>query len=173
MKTYANQPYIYIQSTKEKIPVSQEEFDAFYKETSVYRRRQQRYGLCICPQDHWFSCDTDCENCRYRVANYKTESLDAPRYDGDFEGDDFSSKYDTLPQSGLTMDELVADVDQMQRLLDQIREIMPEAIDMGRMRVDGQSDADIAEVLGIPRTTLLYRLKKLRQTLDSEVSKIF
>ena len=73
----------------------------------------------------------------------------------------------------MTMDELVADVDQMQQLLDQIRAIMPEAIELGRMRMDGQSDAVIAEALGIPRTTLLYRLKKLRKALDSEMSEIF
>ena len=61
------QPYIYCRATKSRIPVSQEEFDAFYKETSVFRRRQQRHGYCICPRTKWHSCDTDCDNCPYRM----------------------------------------------------------------------------------------------------------
>ena len=61
---------------------------------------------------------------------------------------------------------------QMQILLNRIREIMPEAIQMGELRLKGQTDAVIAEALGIPRTTLLSRLKKLRKMLDAEVSDI-
>ena len=66
----------------------------------------------------------------------------------------------------------MADVDQMQILLNRIREIMPEAIQMGELRLKGQTDAVIADALGIPRTTLLSRLKRLRKMLDAEVSDI-
>ena len=37
-----NQYYIFIQNGNQKIRVSNEEFDSFYKETSVFRRRQMR-----------------------------------------------------------------------------------------------------------------------------------
>ena len=46
MKTNDNQYYIFIQNGNQKIPVTKEEFDSFYKETSVFRRRQMRQGLC-------------------------------------------------------------------------------------------------------------------------------
>lgn len=172
MKIYDDHPYIYIQATKERIPVTQEEFDVYYKETSVYRRRQQRYGLCACPQKHWFSCDTDCENCRFRIAN-NNPSLDAPRFESEDNNDGMpASMYDELLDDGPTLAELVADADQVRHLLNQIRELMPEAIHVGEMRLNGLSDAVIADVIGIPRTTLLYRLKKLRQVLDYEVSEV-
>ena len=38
---------IYIRSTKESIPVSKEEFDAYYHGINIYRIRQQRHGRCV------------------------------------------------------------------------------------------------------------------------------
>ena len=78
MQTNDKQYYIFIQNGNQKIPVTKEEFDAFYKETSVFRRRQMRQGLCSCPKRKWLYCDTDCENCRYRFENYNTYSMDEP-----------------------------------------------------------------------------------------------
>ena len=83
------------------------------------------------------------------------------------------TKHDVISDGSPLFADIVADVEQMQILLDRIREIMPEAIRMGELRLQGQSDAVIAKALGIPRTTLLSRLKKLRKALDAEVSDIF
>lgn len=38
---------IYIRSTKESVPVSKEEFDAYYHGINIYRIRQQRHGRCV------------------------------------------------------------------------------------------------------------------------------
>ena len=83
------------------------------------------------------------------------------------------TKHDVISDGSPLFADIVADVEQMQILLDRIREIMPEAIRMGELRLQGQSDAVIAKALGNPRTTLLSRLKKLRKALDAEVSDIF
>ena len=166
-----NQYYIFIQNGNQKIPVTKEEFDAYYKETSVFRRRQMRQGLCSCPKRKWLYCDTDCEKCRYRFDNYSTYSMDEtiPGADDD---DGEMTKHDVISDGSPWFADVVADVDQMQILLNRIREIMPEAIQMGELRLKGQTDAVIADALGIPRTTLLSRLKKLRKMLDAEVSDI-
>ena len=34
------QYYIYIRSTNEQVPVTKEEFDAYYKDIDLYRRKQ-------------------------------------------------------------------------------------------------------------------------------------
>ena len=81
-------------------------------------------------------------------------------------------KHDVISDGSPWFADVVADVDQMQILLNRIREIMPEAIQMGELRLKGQTDAVIADALGIPRTTLLSRLKRLRKMLDAEVSDI-
>lgn len=167
-----NKYYIFIQNGNQKIPVTKEEFDSFYKETSVFRRRQMRQGLCSCPKRKWLYCDTDCENCRYRFENPTACSMDEPIPGAD-DDDGEMTKHDVISDGSPLFADVVADVDQMQILLDRIREIMPEAIRMGELRLQGQSDAVIAKALGIPRTTLLSRLKKLRKALDAEVSDIF
>lgn len=172
MPNQDKQYYIFIQNGNQKIPVTKEEFDAYYKETSVFRRRQMRQGLCSCPKRKWLYCDTDCENCRYRFESYKTYSLDetVPGADDD---DEEMTKHDVIAADIPLFADIIADVEQMQALLNRVREIMPEAIEMGERRLQGQTDAVIAEALGIPRTTLLSRLKKLRKVLDFEVSDIF
>ena len=47
MESNENQYTIYIRSTKESIPVSKEEFDAYYHDINIYRIRQQRHGRCV------------------------------------------------------------------------------------------------------------------------------
>ena len=76
MATNDKQYYIFLQNGNRKIPVTKEEFEYFYKETSVFRRRQMRQGLCSCPKRKWLYCDTDCENCRYRFETFNTYSMD-------------------------------------------------------------------------------------------------
>ena len=60
-----NQYTIYIRSTKESIPVSKEEFDAYYHDIDLYRRNQQRHGRCVCPRSKWLTCDMDCYTCPF------------------------------------------------------------------------------------------------------------
>ena len=47
MESNEKQYTIYIRSTKERIPVSKEEFDAYYHDINIYRIRQQRHGRCV------------------------------------------------------------------------------------------------------------------------------
>jgi DNA-directed RNA polymerase specialized sigma24 family protein len=49
-------------------------------------------------------------------------------------------------------------------------ELMPEARRIGELRLDGLSDSDIADIIGIPRTTFLSRLKKAKSKLHAECS---
>ena len=56
---------IYIRSTKESIPVSKEEFDAYYHDINIYRIRQQRHGRCVCPASKRLTCDMDCLTCPF------------------------------------------------------------------------------------------------------------
>ena len=163
------QPYIYCRATKSRIPVSQEEFDAFYKETSVFRRRQQRHGYCACPRTKWHSCDTDCDNCPYRITD-KYLSLDDAVMDDDGEETTWANK---MEDPAPLIDEIMADTLEMQKMLDRIRILMPEAIRIGELRMEGYTDTHISKEIGIPRTTLLSRLKKLREALSEDYADFF
>lgn len=65
MTNNENQYTIYIRSTKESIPVSKEEFDAYYHDINIYRIRQQRHGRCVCPASKRLTCDMDCLTCPF------------------------------------------------------------------------------------------------------------
>ena len=68
MKNNDNQYYIYIRSTKERIPCTEEEFHNYYRDISVFRRKQQRHGRCVCPENKRLDCDMDCASCPFRRA---------------------------------------------------------------------------------------------------------
>lgn len=168
MKTNDNQRYIYFRATKEKIFVTQEEFDSFYNGVSLYRREQQRKNYCRCPKEERLSCDTNCEICRRRCDYNNTYSLDEPirRKNGDHSE---MNKFDLVPDYKTSPEDRIF----MQEIIAHIREIMPEAITVGELRQDGQSYTKIAETLGIPRTTLMSQIEKLRKMLEAELSEIF
>lgn len=70
-KTY----FIYIRTTGEKVPVTKEQHDAFYKEADRIRHKEQDHGRCICPYRFIWKCDGVCLYCEYHAAG-DTTSLD-------------------------------------------------------------------------------------------------
>lgn len=58
-KTY----FIYIRSTGEKVPVTKEQHDSFYKEADRIRHKEQDHGRCMCPYRFIWKCDGDCIGC--------------------------------------------------------------------------------------------------------------
>lgn len=156
------QYYIYIRSINKDIPVSKEVYQSFYKETSVFRRRKQRSGECVCPSRMFLNCDTDCENCQYKTSG-KDLSLNYIQYE-----DTEKEFVDSLVDDSWVIEDLIEDGIEMEKLFKRITEIMPEAIRIGELRLDGMSDKEIAEAIGIPRTTFLHRLKSLKKALEKE-----
>ena len=68
MQNNDNQKYIYIRSTRERIPVTEEEFDNYYRDINAFRKKQQRHGRCVCPEAKRLDCDMDCDTCPFRRA---------------------------------------------------------------------------------------------------------
>jgi len=44
MSNNENQYYIYLRSTKERIPCTKEEFELYYRDINAFRKKQQRHG---------------------------------------------------------------------------------------------------------------------------------
>lgn len=57
MNNSENQYYIYIRGMKERIPVTEQEFDDYYRDINAYRKKQQRHSRCVCPQSERLLCD--------------------------------------------------------------------------------------------------------------------
>jgi len=148
----------------EKVEVSEEYFKAYYRPINAYRKRMQEHGQCICPARYRLMCDMDCWTCPYHTGGDAPVSLDET-----IDGEDGNgmSLYDSIP-SGEDIEDSYIKKDETARLRKRIEEIMPLAITIGELRMEGLSDSAIAERINVPRTTFLSQLKKLTETLSKE-----
>ena len=151
---------IYIPTTKQHIPVTKEVYDEYYHPIWRTFKNAHRHKQCSCVGDKWWLCSGDCGTCRFctgggnRSLDYEQEIL------GDIRPDD------------MDLESIVTDQIVFGQLLKRLDVLMPEARRIGGLRLDGLSDNDIADVLGIPRTTFRSRLKKAKAQLHDEFSDI-
>lgn len=171
MQTNDNQKtyFIYIRSTGEKVPVSKEQLDVFYKEADRIRHKEQYHHRCMCPRNKWWLCDGDCLGCEFHAPG-DTLSIDRTYQNSD--GDELSM-LDKLADSAAGIEDVVTDQIMLDMLFQRLAEIMPEAKIIGQLRQDGMSDEAIAKFIGIPRTTFLSRLKKAKELLQREFPDLF
>lgn len=174
MKANDNQYYIYLRTTNQQIPCTKEQFNDYYRDINAYRRTQMNHGRCICPPSRWLSCDMDCYNCPYQTPG-DTSSLNRSLWDDDGENMDWLDHLqEKMPElQTLAPDEYVSDTIYMRQVLDRLCQIMPQAIEIGRLREKGLSDTAIAKEIGIPRKTFTDRLKKAMGILQKEFPELF
>ena len=95
-------PFIYLRSTGEKISVTKEQRDAFYKEADRVRHKEQDHSRCMCPYHFIWKCDGDCLDCEYHATG-DISSLDQPLPDGN------GTIGDYIPDRSKAMEEVIAD----------------------------------------------------------------
>lgn len=160
---------IYIRSTKESIPVSKEKFDAYYKDINAFRRTQMNHGKCVCPSSKWLTCDMDCLTCPFhRMGDMR--SLDYTETDD--EGNE-TAWVDEIPDDSPLLEDIITEASEMKALYARLTKLMPEAIKIGEMRLEGLSEDAIGERIGIDRKTYAYRLKKVKAVLEKEFPDVF
>src|SRR5574344_2049623 len=120
MSKEVKQYFIYIRSTGEKVPVTKEQHDFFYREASRIRNKEQNHHRCMCPYRFIWKCDGDCIGCEYHAAG-DTLSLDVPNPDGN------GNMYDYLQDSSIPIDEVIADRMLLEQLFSRLRQLDPEA----------------------------------------------
>jgi hypothetical protein len=150
---------IYIPSIKQRLPVTKAVYDEYYRPIWRTFNKAHRHGICSCPGYKWWLCDGDCAICKYRTAGDNL-SLD---YEREVLGD-------IREDESVDFDSFVTDRIVFEQLLKRLDELMPEARHIGELRLSGLSDAAIADIIGIPRTTFLSRVKKAKAQLHNEYS---
>ena len=153
--------FIYVRSTGEKVPVTKEQHDSFYKEADRIRHKEQDHGRCMCPYRFIWKCDGDCIGCEYHAAGDIT-SLDQPLPDGN------GTLGDYIPDRSKPMEEVIADRMLLEQLFARLRELDPEAntiIQLWKDHPEGISDRAIARELGRPQKTFADQMKKYRTDL--------
>ena len=156
-KTY----FIYLRDIKAKVPVTKEQHDTFYKESSRIRKKEQYHHRCMCPYRFIWKCDGDCLDCEYHAAG-DMPSLDEPTTDGN------GNMYDYLPDSTPLMENVITGRMLLEKLFSRLRELDPDAdriIQLWKDNPKGISDRKIAKTLGRPQRTFADQMKKIRTEL--------
>lgn len=142
------------------------------KETylQIRRERQRIYykrknaNECYCNKQNIWRCDGMCDTCEF----YKETSI---------------SLSETLSESeDLTMMGCISDNGEQERMclqalesqeiLDYIKEIMPELLEYGKMRLMGMKDAEIAKQWGISRMAIYKKILKVKKQVEEKFGKI-
>ena len=160
---------IFLKATREWVNVSEEYYRDHARFCNTWRKRHQEHGRCCCKKEQFWLCDTDCLTCEFCRAG---DQLSLEYEMGNKDGDTYSF-LDTLQRMEPTVDEIICDKAELEMLIDRLNELMPEAIWIGKLRLEGLSDSVIAEQIDIKRTTFLSRLKKVKKQLIAEFPHLF
>ena len=131
------------------------------KEADRIRKKAQYHGECACPRRYIWKCDGDCDLCDYCVR----EQLLSLDMEIENHGNHFT---DDASTEEILMDKLL-----FAKLLARLEVLMPEAIEVGRLILDGESERSSLERLGMTRSTYRSRLKKVKKQLSDEFGKVF
>jgi len=160
---------IYLPHEKQWIEVAEEQYHAYYRDIWATRKRAQAHGQCMCPKSKIWLCDGDCLACQFRAAGDNL-SLDLTYAN---ESGDELSLLDNLAGGSASVEDVVTDQIVLTELINRLGEIMPEAHRIGELRLAGMTDTEIADAIGIPRTTFLSRIKKVAEVIKREHPDLF
>ena len=155
---------IFLKSIRQWVEVSEEFYCDHTRYYDALRKRQQSHGQCSCPKSKFWLCDGDCLTCEFHCHG-EMLSLD---HTLENEDGDSCCLLDTIPDPSPSVDEIVCNKAELEELYSRLNDLMPEAVEIGKLRQDGLSDEQIAKALGIKRTTFLSRLKKVKALLADE-----
>ncbi len=167
MANQDKQYYIYLRSTRERIPCTEQEFHNYYRDIDAFRKKQQRHGRCVCPEAKRLDCDMDCVTCPFCRA-----------------GDTISLDYSTTDEEGnekAWLDDVtdtLAEVDEEaeeNELLDALHLLMnaltPEERAICKTIMEELSERAAAASLNLSRKAFLYRRDKVLANLKNSLKK--
>ena len=166
MSSNDKQYYIYLRSTKERVPCTKEEFDNYYRDINAFRQRQQYHGKCVCPQSKRLTCDMDCETCPF----YRNDTFSLEYTVCDDEGNE-RAKADEIADSSATVDTYLEEEELYHALHALIQTLTPEEQKICSAIMDNLSERSAATALGMSRNTYVYRKDKILERLKNSLKK--
>ena len=152
--------YIYINASKEKIYVNDDEHRDFYREVDAKRKREQYHHRCYCPKELIWRCDGDCDICQFH-SNGDVVSLD-------YENDEGMSLADSIPDD-IELEQIVTDSILLKDLFEKLKELDPDGEKIAKLWIANPnlSDRKIAEQLGRKQRTFADQIRKIRIILKN------
>lgn len=157
--------YIYLRSTKERIPCTEEEFHNYYRDIDSFRKKQQRHKLCACPTAKQLECDMDCANCPFRRFD-ENISLDYTHTDDD--GNE-SSWGDTIADPDSEEPSFYEDPELIGALRDIVSRLSEEERNICAAIMRDESERSAAASMGLSRNTYVYRRNRLLEYLKKSL----
>ncbi|NLU45117.1 MAG: hypothetical protein GXX11_09730 [Acholeplasmataceae bacterium] len=155
---------IYIKSKKLFIPVSVKIYYEYYRPIWALRKKAQQHAQCLCPYKELWTCDGECAICEHR----------AP---GDLRSLDYTFT-NSIGVKTCLLDILESEDSEFESIIDNklvaieawsyLSKAAPFILQVATFKTQGLTDKEIAKRLGIPRTTLLSKIKALRISLQEK-----
>lgn len=150
---------LYERELKCWVVYSKSAYEQLHREREKIRKQAARGGFCVIPWRKIWYCDGQCDGCPY----YKNEEVSLNMSVGDSGELTLSDVLtDGIDQESFCVEKIYA-----QKILECLDEIMPQAREIGLLRMKGMSDRQIALYLGISRTSM-YRLLEKAQAMLRE-----
>lgn len=149
----------------ERVEVSIEVKKAYQNMQDNMRIKQHRHRECCCPRSKWYACTTDCLTCPFRINT--NVSLNGIGSDEDESyGEEFL--YQQTKHRYGAFDEDFAEREENKAIFKRVCELMPEIVKVGEYILAGYTHAQIAEMLGMKRSTLESRIAKVQGIIEKE-----
>ena len=142
------------------IPVTEEVYQAYYRPIWRVHDFARRHGQC-CLSD-WRKCEGDCAVCRYRTVG------DGGSIDMLF--DEYELEIEDI---GSNPEDIVGDALLLEALLKELDEIDPDGRRIAELLMDGETDRNIAQLLGMARSSFSDRKLRIRKELKKRLQKFF
>ena len=167
MKSNDNQHYIYLRSTSERIPCTEQEFHDYYRDIDAFRKKQQRHGRCVCPATKRLDCDMDCVTCPFSRAG---DSLSLDYTTTNDEGDE-SPWLDDIPDAFAEVDVKAEETELLDALHHLLLTLTPEELAICKAIMADLSERAAAASLNISRKAFMYRRDKVLTHLKESLKK--
>ncbi len=148
---------IYIRSTQEWVPVTEDVYRAYYRDIWAIRKRAQTHGQCCCPKSKAWICDGDCGLCEYRSTG-DMYSMDYVKYDED--GNE-KALYDELRDDSPDAQSIAEDKELLAALHEKLLELDPDGRRICELLMAGKTERDIASAMGFAsQSSVSHRKRK-------------
>lgn len=155
---------LYDKDEKRWIEYTEEDYLALKKKRNRERKQAIRDMRCACSFENDWYCNGVCESCMYQIKR------EVSIYDP-------AKRNSTLTLEECLTDEIdpekriVVGMDLAQILL-RLDELMPEARIIGRLRLQGKSEDEIADEMGMSRCNIYRKIQKAYLILSKEFEEV-
>lgn len=152
--------YLYEKDENRWVEYDEESYEKMKRWRNNFCAKKRKKKSCFCPKEEQLKyCNTICVTCKYRkIEKYFSQPI---------LGSENLTLEDRLVDE-TDLENQVAENAEFERILLRLDELMPEAREIGRLRMLDLSEEEIAKQVGISRVTIYRRLLEAYEVLNKE-----